>query len=120
MRVPNRATSESRKAIMPALAGCTPCACPPGTPFDGMAASGEITALAAASVMAEESLSDYSYFQSGSSGCFKSQRGRRLRTVGMTSKLYEGGGEVVAHSSVHASHGSSPASRPWHREPTRL
>ena len=29
----------------------------------------------------------YSYFQSGSSGCFRSQRGRRLWTVGISSKL---------------------------------
>src|SRR5262245_45142071 len=53
-----------------------------------------------------------SYFQSGSSGCFRSHSGRRLRTVGIDSKLYDGGGEVVAHSSVQASQGSSPAGRP--------
>src|SRR5690242_16675332 len=29
----------------------------------------------------------HSYFQSGSSGCFKSHSGRRLRTVGSSSKL---------------------------------
>ena len=29
-----------------------------------------------------------------------------------SSKLYEGGGEVVVHSSVQASHGSSPAGFP--------
>ena len=51
----------------------------------------------------------HSYFQSGSSGCFRSHSGRRLRTTGIASKLYAGGGEVVAHSSVQASHGSSPA-----------
>ena len=56
------------------------------------------------------------YFQSGSSGCFRSQSGRRLRTSGMTSKLYEAGGEVVAHSSVQASQGSSPAIRPFRSE----
>ena len=55
----------------------------------------------------------HSNFQSGSSGCFKSHKGRRLRTSGILSKLYSGGGEVVAHSSVHASHGSSPASLPF-------
>src|SRR5215470_19013592 len=54
----------------------------------------------------------YSYFQSGSSGCFKSHNGRRLLTAGVTAKLYTGGGEGVNHSSVHASHGSLPASLP--------
>src|SRR5215471_2413572 len=54
----------------------------------------------------------HSYFQSGSSGCFKSQSGRRLRTSGKVSKLYSGGGEVVDHSSVQASQGSSPAGVP--------
>src|SRR5262245_33898237 len=58
----------------------------------------------------------HSYFQSGSSGCFKSQSGRALRTTGTLSKLYSGGGEVVAHSSVHASHGSSPAFSPLRNE----
>src|SRR5438445_1217841 len=61
----------------------------------------------------------HSYFQSGSSGCLRSQSGRRLRTVGMVSKLYGDGGEVVAHSSVQASHGSSPAGAPFLRE-TRM
>src|ERR1700730_6554068 len=56
--------------------------------------------------------SHYSYFQSGSSGCFRSQRGRRLRTVGIAAKLYAGGGELVDHSRVHASQGSLPASLP--------
>src|SRR6202035_656519 len=32
-----------------------------------------------------------SYFQSGSSGCLRSHSGRRLRTVGISSKLYDGG-----------------------------
>src|SRR5262245_14089053 len=54
----------------------------------------------------------YSYFQSGSSGCYKSHSGRRLRTSGKVSKLYSGGGEVVDHSSVQASQGSSPAGSP--------
>src|SRR4051794_35540934 len=62
----------------------------------------------------------YSYFQSGSSGCFKSHRGRRLWTVGMVSKLYAGGGEVVAHSSVQAPHGLSPAGRPWRHDTITL
>ncbi len=51
----------------------------------------------------------HSYFQSGSSGCFRSHSGRRLRTTGSVAKLYSGGGDVVDHSSVQASHGSSPA-----------
>src|SRR5439155_1654451 len=53
-----------------------------------------------------------SYRQSGSSGCFRSHSGRRLRTVGITAKLYVGGGEGVDHSSVQASQGSAPAGRP--------
>src|SRR5262245_36382524 len=64
--------------------------------------------------------SDYSYFQSGSSGCFRSHSGRRLRTSGRTSKLYSGGGEVVDHSSVHASQGSSPAGLPCRSDQRRL
>ena len=62
----------------------------------------------------------YSYFQSGSSGCFRSHSGRRLRTAGMTAKLYSGGGELVDHSSVHASHGSFPAALPRKYDQTRL
>src|SRR6266852_4753877 len=54
----------------------------------------------------------YSYLQSGSSGCLRSHSGRRLRTVGITAKLYSGGGELVDHSSVHASQGSFPAALP--------
>ena len=54
----------------------------------------------------------HSYFQSGSSGCFRSHSGRRLRTVGICSKLYGGGGDVVDHSNVQAFHGSSPAGWP--------
>src|SRR5262245_5847333 len=54
----------------------------------------------------------HSYLQSGSSGCFKSHSGRRLRTSGKDSKLYSGGGDVVDHSSVQASQGSSPAGAP--------
>ena len=38
--------------------------------------------------------------------------GSALRTVGMTSKLCSGGGEVVNHSSVFAFHGSGPDGRP--------
>src|SRR5437763_9604420 len=38
--------------------------------------------------------------------------GSKLRTVGITSKLCLGGGDVVNHSSVFARHGSGPAGRP--------
>src|ERR1044072_6383007 len=51
----------------------------------------------------------HSYCQSGSSGWFRSHSGRRLRTSGRVSKLYSGGGEVVGHSNVQASHGSLPS-----------
>src|SRR5882762_6084488 len=44
----------------------------------------------------------HSNFQSGSAGCLRSQSGRRLLTVGMTEKLYAGGGEGIDHSSVQA------------------
>src|SRR5580704_5436654 len=54
----------------------------------------------------------YSYFQSGSSGCLRSQSGRRLLTTGTAAKSYSGGGELVDHSSVHASQGSFPACSP--------
>src|SRR5690349_10517830 len=54
----------------------------------------------------------YSNCQSGSCGCFRSHNGRALRTTGSFSKLYSGGGEVVAHSRVHPSQGSSPAGSP--------
>src|SRR5437773_1900958 len=62
----------------------------------------------------------HSYFQSGSSGCFKSHNGRRLRTSGRVSKLYSGGGELVDHSSVHASRGSLPATAPYLSDRRRL
>src|SRR5215469_14045874 len=55
---------------------------------------------------------NYSYLQSGSSACLRSQSGRRLCTSGMTAKLYAGGGDAVDHSKVQASHGSLPAGRP--------
>src|SRR5690606_2217207 len=41
-----------------------------------------------------------------------SRSGSRLRTVGMYAKLYGAGGDVVAHSSVYAPHGLSPAGAP--------
>src|SRR3984957_2359229 len=62
----------------------------------------------------------YSNFQSGSSGCFKSQSGRRLRTSGIASKLYSGGGEEVVHSKVQASQGSSPAILPFRADQIML
>src|ERR1700722_6258941 len=49
---------------------------------------------------------------SGRSGFAASQRGRRLRIGGNSWKFSCGGGEVVAHSSVQAFHGLSPASLP--------
>src|SRR5882724_2702956 len=41
--------------------------------------------------------------------------GRRLETVGMTLKLYTGGGDGMAHSSVAPFHGSLPAISPCFR-----
>jgi len=61
-----------------------------------------------------------SYLQSGSSGCLRSHNGRRLPTTGSVAKLYSGGGELVDHSSVQASHGSLPAGRPRKYAHTRL
>src|SRR5438067_8886847 len=49
-----------------------------------------------------------------------SQFGYALRTTGMTGKLYGGGGEVVAHSSVPPYQGSGPAGGPRKRLQTRL
>src|SRR6476620_664009 len=62
----------------------------------------------------------YSYFQSGSSGCFRSHSGRRLFTAGRVAKLYSGGGELVDHSRVHASQGSLLASLPLKNDQSRL
>src|SRR5271155_2179620 len=62
----------------------------------------------------------YSYFQSGSSGCLMSQRGRRLKTTGIVAKLYSGGGELVDHSRVHASQGSFPAIGPLNLDQNKL
>src|SRR5260370_41148651 len=62
----------------------------------------------------------YSYFQSGSSGCLMSQSGRRLLTTGIVAKLYSGGGELVDHSSVHASQGSFPAASPLTSDLSKL
>src|SRR5215813_1892035 len=57
-------------------------------------------------------LCPHSYWLSGSSGCFRSHNGRALATTGTVAKLYAGGGELVDHSSVHASQGSLPALAP--------
>src|SRR5437899_8205643 len=43
----------------------------------------------------------------------RSRTGMKLRTGGTRSKLYGGGGEVVAHSRVLPFHGSLPAISPW-------
>src|SRR5213083_292324 len=42
----------------------------------------------------------------------RSHRGRALVIGGRVTKLYAGGGDDVAHSSVHAFHGLSPAGIP--------
>src|SRR2546430_13565374 len=44
----------------------------------------------------------------------------KLRTGGTRSKLYGGGGDVVAHSSVLPCHGSLPAISPWFQLRTML
>src|SRR5688572_31140386 len=44
-----------------------------------------------------------------------SQKGRALLTAGTTAKLYSGGGELMVHSSVAASHGSPMACSPDRR-----
>src|SRR5690606_4487749 len=44
-----------------------------------------------------------------------SQSGSRVRISGSSEKLYSGGGDVVAHSSVCASHGLFPAIWPFFR-----
>src|SRR5579864_6495808 len=50
----------------------------------------------------------------------RSRSGMKLRTGGTRSKLYGGGGEEVAHSSVLACQGSSPAISPWRQLRTTL
>src|ERR1051326_6131310 len=57
---------------------------------------------------------------SGRSGFASSQSGRRLRLGGSSRKFSSGGGEVVAHSSVHAFHGLSPAGLPRSQLTTRF
>src|SRR5260370_42267491 len=79
-----------------------------------------VSGVAYVSVLTNYPIESYSNFQSGSSGCFKSHSGRRLRTSGISSKLYSGGGEVVVHSKVQASHGSSPAILPFRADQIML
>src|SRR6266436_4826603 len=91
----------------------------PTTPLEGVHStfgSREIVAVVAFIVC---SLS-HSYFQSGSVGCLMSQSGRRLLTVGISAKLYSGGGELVLHSRVQASQGSLPAGFPLRNEQRTL
>src|SRR5262245_24050923 len=109
------ATSETRKHSMPYW--CTVNARSGRTTGGGTSARAMETSIV---VSAERILVCYSYCQSGSSGCFRSQSGRRLCTVGTAAKLYDGGGEVVAHSSVQASHGLSPAGLPLRRDTIRF
>ena len=52
--------------------------------------------------------------------CSTSQRGLSLRMSGSREKLPCGGGDVVAHSSVHARQGLSPAISPERALLTRL
>src|ERR1700692_4900898 len=88
----------------------------PTRPRDGRTHSGSIDGRVIAALL-NRVLPFYSYFQSGSSGCLRSQSGRRLMTTGILAKLYSGGGEVVDHSSVQASQGSLPADSPLTRDP---
>src|SRR5437868_4806421 len=53
---------------------------------------------------------------SGRSGLARSHNGRRLRIGGNATKFSCGGGDVVAHSSVHAFQGLSPATLPRKNE----
>src|SRR5438045_8520154 len=57
---------------------------------------------------------------SGRSGFAISHNGRRLRIGGSASRFSCGGGEVVAHSSVHAFQGLSPARFPPKKEAIRF
>src|SRR2546421_3959186 len=60
-----------------------------------------------------EKFTAFSLRPSAKSYCATSSfSGRALWTTGIRAKLYGCGGDVVAHSSVSASHGSSPAGRP--------
>src|SRR5213078_2750595 len=54
------------------------------------------------------------------SWCSVFQRGSRFATVGITEKLYGGGGEGIAHSSVAPPHGSFGAGAPCERVRHRL
>src|SRR5438132_13228798 len=57
---------------------------------------------------------------SGRSGLARSHNGRRLRIGGSAIKFSCGGGDVVAHSRVHASQGLSPANLSRKNEVDRL
>src|SRR5262245_30434468 len=90
----------------------------PTTPLEGIhPESGSKTVAVAAFMVCSLC---HSYFQSGSVGCLRSHSGRRLFTLGISAKLYSGGGELVVHSSVQASQGSFPAGRPLRADRRRL
>src|SRR6266481_1678867 len=57
---------------------------------------------------------------SGRSGLARSHNGRRLRIGGNATKFSCGGGDVVAHSRVHAFQGLSPATLPRKNELIRF
>src|ERR1700722_3549182 len=83
--------------------------------------AGRFQRISASGIVTDGALIElYSYSQSGSSGCLRSHKGRRLLTSGNVAKLYVGGGEVVDHSSVHASQGSLPANSPRKYDQIRL
>src|SRR5215472_5955246 len=83
----------------------------PTRPREGIV-HGDSTSGCADAALLNRILLNHSYFQSGSSGCLRSQSGRLLWTVGVIAKLYSGGGEAVDHSRVQASQGSFPAIAP--------
>src|SRR5436190_6413905 len=58
--------------------------------------------------------------RSGRSGLVKSHSGRRLLIGGSATKFSCGGGDVVAHSKVHAFQGLSPATLPRKNEAARF
>src|ERR1700688_1375656 len=91
----------------------------PTRPREGSTKSGSIDGRAMAALL-KSSSPVYSYFQSGSSGCLISQSGRRLLITGIVAKLYSCGGELVDHSSVHASQGSLPAGSPLTSDHSKL
>ena len=89
--------------------------------------SGPMTAPAASPAAAAKALSELPERPSSSpstlasaASCSTSHKGRGLRIGGSQLKLPCGGGEVVAHSSVQARHGLSPAASPERALCTRL